>query len=150
MSSDFVVWSTTLLMMPALCASAKNTQDFGTCPARLTVTQTIKGGVAEGWTGFGSNEDHPFVAVSFTSGPPDMKAVLAPSKEIKGKKLTTATWEFPDTSGGYWVACQYSGTTAIVARELGRNVSTCMVEYDNRFSSPVVNKWECKYRPKND
>lgn len=112
------------------------------CPPAISVAQAVTS-TPEGWLAYGTRDQHPFMAVSFSFGSPDQKASLAPSKEKKKGKSTIATWIFPRSDTDYWIACEYAGTTAVVAKALDRNTGVCTVEYDPGFSSPVAKSLNC-------
>jgi hypothetical protein len=118
------------------------------CPAKISVAQNLDGNAPEGWTRYDAKDDYPFSGVSFWSGTPDQKAQLAPSKEKRNGTLsTTATWVLPKSETAYWVGCEYSGTSVILAKPLEKSIDRCTVEYDNRFSPPVAKSWRCVGKP---
>ncbi len=112
------------------------------CPPQLQVSQEIKDDTKE-WKKFNVDEKYPYIGVSFSQGTPDKKVILAPTSEKKRAGNIVATWLLPPTTEGYWIACLYNGTSAIIAKQLEANVTSCEVEYDARFSSPVAKKWHC-------
>lgn len=146
MNNNAAIISFIAVLVPAQTAFAGGATMPIVCPAKLTVAQTVTAAATDGWSHIDTNEEHPFIGVSFSAGPPDRQHILAPAKEIKGKGTTTSVWEFPKSNVRYWVACQYSGTSATVARELGVNVSQCKALYDTRFAIPVVTQWKCMDR----
>ncbi|WCM91029.1 hypothetical protein M5C99_11320 [Acidovorax sp. NCPPB 2350] len=85
------------------------------------------------------------MGLAFFAGPPEQKAQLAPTRERAKGKNPSATWVLERRDEPYWVACEYGGTTAIAARALAQNVTACTVEYDPRFSTPVLKRWSCQY-----
>jgi len=136
-------FSITLLLAVTPVAYAAD-QMGEACPQTITDAQEYVGGAPEGWTAFGSRQEHPLQNVSFFSGSPEEKALLAPTSEhLKGKN-PRAEWVFPPAQEPYWIACEYARTTVIVARPLAAWVRSCTVKYDPRFSSPVASSWQCK------
>lgn len=126
----------------SLIGSVAYASDFRQCPLELLVNQTVQSTQSD-WKTFNSNEKHPYVGVSFSEGPPDKKATLAPGKEKKIKGGTLAIWDFPTTAEGYWVSCLYAETSATVAQKLPSDVQSCEVAYDVRSSPPIVKNWRC-------
>lgn len=111
------------------------------------MTQTVRN-VIPGWQAFDSDQQHPYVGVSFSEGAPDQKTVLAPTTEKKIKGGTLAVWKFPVSATGYWVSCLYAETSATIATKLANDIRSCEVEYDGRFSLPVAKRWHCGSRAK--
>ncbi|WP_341675585.1 STY0301 family protein [Niveibacterium sp. SC-1] len=128
------------LLPPTLAANP--TADA--CPKAITDAQEYVSGASEGWSAFGSRQEHPLQGVSFYSGSPDKKALLAPTAEHLGGKAPRAEWALPETQEPYWVACEYAQTTVIVARPLPAGTRSCTVKYVPHFSSPVASSWQCK------
>lgn len=143
MKSIYAVAMIYAAVLLASKASLAEAQDAHTCPKKLAVMQTVAERIADGWKSVGSNKEHPFIGISFSAGYPDKAMLLAPSKKVKKNKAITVIWEFPESDTGYWVSCEYGKTSATVAKELDRNIRVCTVEYDSRFSEPVVKKWGC-------
>ncbi len=112
------------------------------CPAALTVQQSADAG-PDGWQVFNTHDKHPYVGVSFSEGPPDKKAILAPNSEKKAGGAKLAVWTLTKSAEGYWVSCLYSETSATVAKKLPDDVTYCEVEYDRNFSQPVAKRWRC-------
>jgi hypothetical protein len=133
-------------LLTYLCCSPCAADTF-TCPSELRVAQEIGENVKD-WKPFNSKDRHPYIGVSFSQGPPDEQVILAPSSEKKHRGNIIATWELPPSTDGYWVSCLYSKTSAVVVRKLEGNPSSCEVEYDNRFSTPVAKQWRCNSRVK--
>lgn len=135
-----------IFWLAAFCLSASAIEK-DTCPPRIRAAQTISSPKLEGWSNFDTNDEHPFVNVSFSAGPPDGKAILTPSAERQKGKLSFATWNFPKSETEYWVSCEYAETTVVVAKPLGRDITSCTAEYDTSFSRPRVNTWGCLPAP---
>lgn len=132
-----------ILLASTPSPSSAKMEEQNTCPQRIMVIQTVSGKPHEGWYDFGTKDEHPLIGVSFSYGPPDQKSLLTPSNESEKGKIATATWTFPESDTNYWVACEYAGTSAVVAKPLSKNISTCTVEYDQRFAAPVAKNWSC-------
>ncbi|MFZ6674169.1 STY0301 family protein [Undibacterium sp. Xuan67W] len=112
------------------------------CPGELHVEQTISE-QPEGWNAYGTNKMHRFVNVMFSNDNPAQSFILLPSKEFTKNKENSATWNFSPSDKAYWISCLYSETKATVARELPKNIQTCSVTYDGRFTLPVVKEVNC-------
>ena len=113
-----------------------------TCPASITVSQVIDTPIAD-WASIPSHDSHPWTGVSFSEGPPDQMVWLAPTEEHSSHGVKVATWRLLPSPQGYWVTCNYSGTSATVARQLPAEWSLCEVQFDPNFSANVVKKWHC-------
>lgn len=132
-----------ILMASLPISSRAEPEERNTCPPKIMVIQTVSSETHEGWSDYGTRDEHPLVGVSFSYGPPDQKALLAPSREIKKGKNTISTWILPKSDTDYWVSCEYAGTSAVVAKPLSKNKGICTVEHDSRFSTPIVKNWGC-------
>jgi len=109
----------------------------------VTTRQAVVGDLVGGWQGFEASGNHTLAGVSFSLGRPDRNVLLAPSRESVTDTLSTAEWDFPDSDEDYWVSCEYARTSVVIAKPLGRTAQKCFAEYDGRFSSPVLKKWDC-------
>lgn len=147
---DSIAIVTLSFLSVAPCITSAATSDGNTCPPNITTNQTLGGAVHDGWAGYGANGIHPFTGVSFFLGPPDQKALLAPSSHGKKGKHTVATWSPPKSELDYWVACEYAGTRVVLAKKLASNVDACVVTYDNQFTPPIVKNWNCQTTATNE
>jgi len=118
------------------------TPDFFACPTEISVEQKATES-SENWTVFNSQSKHPFINISFSEGDPSQRVILAPSREKQKKGAHVNIWNFSPSSSGYWVSCIYSETSVILARKLPSNTKSCEIEYDKKFSSPVVKSFKC-------
>lgn len=141
MKTTMAIWCGIALALftQPLCQAS----DLLVCPSVLDVEQTITS-THSGWSLLGTNGRHRFIGVEFSEGPPDQKAILAPSTESYEQSKMISIWIFPPSNQGYWVSCMYSNTSAVVTQRLEDGISLCEVEYDGRFSAPVVKQWRCK------
>lgn len=130
-----------LSLFLSLASLAAQATEGNSCPKSVTVTQSVAGDVPTGWTAEGTNKEHSFLLVSFYSDSPNKLIQLAPSKEDLKRK--TATWNLPKSDTSYWVACEYSGTTAKVSKPIGSNAMTCTMQFDRKRSAQVVSEWHC-------
>lgn len=116
--------------------------DFYTCPPELKVVTHVAV-PPSAWEAINTDDLHPYVGVSFSLGPPSDRAILAPdgARKIQGGRM--AIWHFPDSVQAYWVSCLYAETSASLTKKLPASIGSCEVEYDGRFSAPVVRAWRC-------
>ncbi len=131
-----------ILLIQAFFAGAS---DEIICPEQILVQQTIEQAIP-GWQAFGTHKSHHFRNISFYEGSPDKQYLLAPDSERKIKGKLIAQWPLPASEEGYWVSCEYTQTSATVAKKLPEGVNFCEVEYDENDTQPVVKKWRCGTR----
>lgn len=117
------------------------------CPTSLQVQQTPIPDLASGWQTRDSNDTHPLTNIAFYAGPPEEMAQLAPGSEQRKGKTLISRWLLAPTDRVYWVACEYAGTSAIAARPLERNITSCVVEHDLNSSPAVLKRWSCRSGP---
>ena len=135
--------STVAIALLALTVHSAHAEENNLCPHKISVNQTLTGKAPDGWLAYASQEQLPFQGISFYRGTLDQKALLAPSKEQRQGKNTTATWALPNSDADYWIACEYAKTSVVIAKSLGKDARICSVEYDGRFSQPVAKTWRC-------
>jgi hypothetical protein len=131
-----IAWA---LLASVAMASGQNPS----CPAEITVEQKATPPDPQ-WKPFDSQPRHPFLSVAFSEGDPSGRAILAPTRQQKTKQRQADIWLFPESSLGYWLLCEYSGTSMTLSRPLDAGVKSCEAEYDPRFSSAVVKQLTCK------
>jgi hypothetical protein len=119
-------------------------EDSTPCPSRIPVEQHLVGNAPDGWSNFDAKDAYPLVNVTFWRGPPDQRALLAPSGERRNDTGPVAIWTFAKSDIDDWVACEYAGTGVLLARPLDKTVERCTVQYDKHFSSPVAQRWHCE------
>ncbi len=127
----------------ALANAANASGQTPSCPQEITVEQKATPPNSQ-WKPFDSQPRHPFLSVAFSEGDPSGRAILAPTRQQKTKQRQVDIWLFPESSLGYWLSCEYSGTSMTLSRPLDVGVKSCEAEYDPRFSSPVVKQLTCK------
>lgn len=139
-----IVFLATLMMLSS--SQKVMAADVDSCPSELPVSQKILNAPG-GWDEINTSDLHPYVGVSFSQGPPTDQVILAPDvvQEIRGGRRSV--WHFSNTAQAYWISCLYAETSATVAKRLPKNIVTCEVEYDGKFSSPVAKTWRCRARP---
>ena len=113
------------------------------CPQEIMVEQKLTS-VSPQWQYFDSQKQHPFTTISISEGPPTQQAILVPSKQIKNAKHQMDIWEFSNSALGYWISCEYGGTSIALYQKLNDGIKSCEVEYDPVFSSPQVKNVVCK------
>ncbi len=105
------------------------------------------GGAADGVLCPEKMDGRRLAAVTFFDGPPAEMASLAPDQESPGRGIFTELWNFPSGSRPVWLVCSYSGTKAVVSRELPRTTKVCTVTYsksEKMEGLPVIQKVDCK------
>lgn len=113
------------------------------CPRSLQVQQTPSDKGAPGWQVRSSNESHPLFNIAFYEGPPELLVQQAPQRQKRRGKTLSSQWNFSPSTEQYWVACEYSGTSAIATRPLDKNITGCTAEHDLDTSPPTVKRWAC-------
>lgn len=142
--NQFAVFTIVLSMQFSGGAYASETD---LCPVEIFTIQNIDQSRKGRWIAYGTNEVNPWANVSFFSGPPDQKAQLAPTSEKRNGGIITVEWDLPRSTDGYWVACEYAGTTVVVARSLEANVNSCVADYSLDSGVPSIKMWQCNSRP---
>jgi hypothetical protein len=99
------------------------------CPSTIEETPAVSG-VAGEWMVYASTGARPLAKVELYSGPPsDLATRIPETKKIGAKEVSR--WRFSsERSEEFWIACTYSGTTAIVARKLDAGLKLCEASYD--------------------
>jgi len=133
----------TLFAAIVVCIGCALASDVPPCPPQIKVDQNALDSPA-GWSVFNSRSAHPFVNLRFSEGEPSQLMILAPSRQKKRKGVPVDVWDFTGSSTGYWISCIYSETSVVVARKLPTDVTSCEVEYDKAFSSPVAKRFTCR------
>lgn len=112
------------------------------CPAQIETRQELSAPVAD-WH---ASTDRTMtmegklrpVSMSFSSGPPEEMAILAPDKTQKSRKTKGAfinTWNF-EVSDPVWFICGYQQTTIELSKLLPSELRHCSIEYDP-YANPV-------------
>lgn len=88
------------------------------------------------------------MGVTFYEGPPSEGASLVYDRASKSAKTWTATWRFTaNERRGYWIACTYTNTSAILYKKLRDGLAECRVTYDRSVSTaglPTVKAIRCQ------
>ncbi len=113
------------------------------CPSEIQVEQKVvpPGG---NWKEYESRPRHSFINVIFSEGEPTNEIILAPTKQHKNRLVQIDTWIFTPSERGYWISCEYTGTSMVLFQKLPDHIKSCEVEYDMKFSTPVVKRLICK------
>ncbi|WP_369817178.1 STY0301 family protein [Acidovorax sp. Leaf78] len=114
------------------------------CPQSLQVQQTPSDKVPPDWQVRGSNSSYPLDNVGFYEGPPELLMQKVPHRTHSRGKTLYLQWAFPPSTQQYWVACEYSGTSAVATRPLDKSVTGCKAEHDLNISPPTVKRWSCQ------
>jgi hypothetical protein len=114
----------------ALFASSSATAADFTCPASVSVRQTVVN-VPTGWEGTSGSDAPHFDRVSFYLKHPKDGGALVPDRTEKRSGVESVTWNFVrGPRDEFWLGCLYTGTTVILAQRLNTNISQCVVQYD--------------------
>jgi hypothetical protein len=113
------------LFVPILCWAGADPID---CPSTLDVKSSAN--PPAGWQVANLSAVNALDRVGFYSGPPAERASLVPDRTQNKKGESQDTWLFsPNAPEAIWVACFYTGTTLIVAKEVEHGVKSCSVRY---------------------
>ena len=117
------------------------------CPPTINVEQRATT-VPEGWEAGRSAAATRLATVTFFDGPPDERVSLKHDREEKQKREWVGIWTLPPSARGYWIACGYDNTTAVLSRQLPAGVATCTVTYERKgqvtAGLPAIKRIECK------
>ena len=105
--------------------------EMNDCPSSLRVAQTVQGGKGN-WQPFDSDENHPFVGVSFSDGPPNLKVILAPDREQKTKLAFLL----------YGTSCRQKmgiGCLVFMQKPARRSHGNCLLPLDHARSNMTKN-----------
>lgn len=111
------------------------------CPPYVVVQQEAKE-VPKGWHAFEPSSKHPLMSVEFSEGEPTHKVTLLPTEE----QGASAVWTFTPSAEGYWVSCGYNSTSIVMSRKLPDGTTSCRVEYDTGFNTPLPRSLRCTER----
>jgi len=118
-----------------------------TCPQKIDVEQRVIS-PPEGWDGTKDTATVPLASVTFFDGPPSGKASLKYDSEDRQKRDWIAYWNLAPNTRGYWIACGYENTTAVVSRRLPEHIRSCAVTYERKKRGkaglPVIKSIACK------
>jgi hypothetical protein len=120
------------------------------CPAAIDVAES-PAAVPAGFTAFlngdpptetlGRAAAHRLDTISFSDGPPNQMAWLAPSSGGKGAQR----WDFsPGPGAATWLSCGYLATSVIVSMPLPARTTSCRVNYDSATSPPTATGFACR------
>lgn len=119
----------------------------GNCPLKIEVEQRLAS-VPEGWEGGRATVTVALASVAFFDGPPAEKVALKFDSEDRQKRDRIAFWKFPPSARGYWMSCNYVGTTAVISRRLPNSVKYCAVTYERKrlgaSGQPAVKHIDCR------
>jgi hypothetical protein len=133
------------LLLGFLCvAGGAYGQAFSICPNTIRVEPQKLATPVMGWSVVAKAPgQHALKAIMFYDGEPKGGASLVPDR---GTKLQQ-TWDLLAQDRVYWMTCQYTGTTVVLARALPTAVRECTLTFAPNLSvegSPVVQKLNCK------
>lgn len=134
--------STLLVLMMGVSALASTGSVELSCPAQIETRQELSAPIADWHSSINRSmtiEGKLRVAsMSFSDGPPEQMAILAPDKTRKSRKSKGAfinTWNF-EVSESVWFSCGYQQTTIELSKPLPPGLKQCSIEYD-QYASPV-------------
>jgi hypothetical protein len=113
------------------------------CPPELLIFQRVVDPPA-GTRAFDRAPKHPWDNVSFSDGPPEEQAWLAPDSTQHNGKTIINRWRFAQSTDGVWLSCDYQGTSLSIALPLPKPVTACEVSYDNTVSPPRATSLTCR------
>ena len=117
------------------------------CPDKISVEQRVTA-IPGGWEARSSDATPQLAMVTFYDGPPAERASLKYDSELKQKRNWVATWTLAPSARGYWIQCAYEHTTAMFARRLPADATTCTVIYERKERTaaglPVIRHVGCK------
>jgi hypothetical protein len=113
------------------------------CPSETQVEQNVVL-PAGNWKEYDSRPRHLFINVMFSEGEPSKQMILSPTQQRKKGRKQIDTWKFTPSDAGYWISCEYTGTSMVLSRKLPDHIKSCEVEYDAKFSTPVAQRVICK------
>lgn len=104
------------------------------CPAAILATSTTAS--SSEWEALAGTGQHKLDNVRIYAGHPSADVPLAPDEYPK-KKTLVARWRLElDPKYEYWVACAYRGTPVVLAKQLDRKLSQCMIQYRRTAGLP--------------
>jgi len=113
------------------------------CPAQLSVEQRAVDPPA-GFQLFDPSPSHQWDNASFSDGPPEQLAWLAPDTTQRRGKSFTNVWTFGPDGNGTWLSCGYTGTSLVLSRRLPDSTRRCEVHYDATMTPPVATAVSCR------
>lgn len=128
-----------LLTVIALQSTVVHASGALECPSHVVVQQEARE-VPKGWQAFEPSRKHPLISVEFSEGEPIHQVTLLPTEE-QGDSV--AIWTFTPSAEGYWISCGYNSTSMVLSRKLPDRTTSCLVEYDKDFSTPLPKSIHC-------
>ncbi len=121
--------------------------DGTACPQTIAVESRLLAPLPSWEVRYGEPKGE-LMGVTFYDGPPSEEASLVYDQASTSGKTWTATWKFTANEGrGYWIACSYTNTNAILYKKLRDDVVECRVSYDRSVSTgglPTVKAIRCR------
>ncbi|CAN7381726.1 hypothetical protein LJR289_002246 [Pseudoduganella sp. LjRoot289] len=125
---------TQALLLAAGIAAAHAHAETVLCPAAILATSTAAS--SSDWEAVPGTGQHKLENARLYSGHPSEEVPLAPDESPKGKPLV-ARWRLElDPKHEYWVACTYRGTPVVLAKQLDRKLSQCLIQYRRAAGPP--------------
>lgn len=87
-----------------------------------------------GWEAVDTPSTHLLENVQIYAGHPRAEMALVPNEESDGQTIQ-ARWQFAQSDQEFWIACSYRGTPVTLAKKLGKEISSCVIQYQ-RLASP--------------
>lgn len=128
---------TVALLLAALTsaiASANASAEAVVCPGAILATSTTAS--SSEWEAVAGTGQHKWDNVRIYAGHPSGDVSLAPDEYPKTKTLV-ARWRLElDPKYEYWIACSYRGTPVVLAKQLDRKLSQCLIHYRRAAGPP--------------
>lgn len=108
--------------------------DAVVCPAAILATSTAPS--SSDWEAVPGTGQHKLDNMRVFLGHPSEEVSLAPDESPKGKPLV-ARWRLEiNPKYEYWVACYYRGTPVVLAKQIDRKLSQCLIQYRRAAGPP--------------
>ena len=112
------------------------------CPQEIKTEQHPKT-IPPGWSTSNDagnltlEKSHLLTGTGFYDGPPEERALLAPTQTRKHGKNFSNLWKLDSGAGKYWFACNYNQTTVLLTKQLPEKPLHCTAEYAGDSPIPV-------------
>lgn len=122
-------YRSTLSLLLALCFGAPSQAETlrFECPSSIQL-ESAKVVPVPGWETVDTPSTRTLENVQIYSGHPRGEMELAPNEESDGQS-SQARWQFAQSDQELWIACSYRDTPVMLAKKLGKGVSSCVVRY---------------------
>jgi hypothetical protein len=123
-----------LAVLATAAAAANASAEAVVCPAAILATSTTAS--SSEWEALAGTGQHRLDNIRVYAGHPSADVPLAPDEYPKTKTLV-ARWRLDlDPKYEYWIACSYRGTPVVLAKQLDRKLSQCLIQYRRAAGPP--------------